>query len=330
MRDHFVYLSAAGDAGGAAGGAAGGEGGGAAGALAGGEGGGEGGGAAGALAGASGAEAIFGGDAAAAAAAAAENESIVPEWAKGFEDASTRGLIAKKQWQSPEAMLESYTSLESKLGTPDSELLRMKSIEDREAWHGKEGIFSRLGRPETSEGYEFPKIEAGEGEVDLSTPFAEHAFSLGLTKTQGQSIVEWFTENMGQATEQDAQTKAAKTASDLQSVKLEWGDLWDSNTKIAKMGMAALGIDQKMATAIESQIGTRELMMRMLTVGNLLGEHNDAGGGGAPEAGYMSPAEAKNEIAVLKADPDFMAKWHDGEPNAKQKMSSLHQLAYPG
>jgi len=277
-----------------------------------------------------GSEAIFGGDAAAAAAAAAETTSVVPEWAQGFEDPSVRSLVANKQWQSPESLIESYMGLESKMGASDSELIRLKGIDDREAWHGKGGIFQRLGRPETAEGYEFPSIQADEGRIDLSGDFAKFAFEQGLSKTQGEAAVAWFTANMEGAENADKLNQEAKQASELQAVKIEWGSAWDSNVAIAQAGMKALGIDQAMAAAIESEIGTRELLMRMNNVGRLVGEHNIAGSGGPAAAGYMSPAEAQGEINTLKADPDFMAKWMEGEPSATKKMSSLHVLAHPG
>jgi len=231
-------------------------------------------------------------------------------------------------------VLESYQQLETKIGVPQDQLLRLKPLEDRDAWHGPKGVFAKLGRPENAEGYELPEVSLGEGGTDLTPSFRKFAFEQGLSKGTAEATVQWFAENVTTAQEALDLTRQAEQVKQLEAVRIEWGADWTPNVSAARRGMSMLGIDENMASAIEGEIGTKEFLGRMLNVGKLLGEHS-AGEHGSGQAGsYLSQEESIAEISTLKANKTFMDVWVDGNADgnaeARQKMDALMAIAYPG
>lgn len=251
--------------------------------------------------------------------------SSVAEWAQELGDPATQAFIGTKGWQSPEAMIESYKNLESHMGTPEGSLLKLKGIDDRDAWHGENGIFAKLGRPARAEDYELP----GGLDEGLAAKFRDLAFQDGLTQQQVGDIATWFAQE-GNAGAEAAQLAAQATQQqELQQVKGEWGPQWETNVATARAGMAALGITPEMATAMESQVGTRELLHKMLNVGKLLhgAQHGSHGENTMPA---LTPAEAEREVNRLKSDDQFMEKWLQGSEHEVQKLRSLLEIAHPG
>ena len=94
-------------------------------------------------------------------------------------------------------------------------------------------IYSRLGRPETPEGYEF----ATDGNVvtkEVATEFSGVAHKLGLSPQQAAGILDYYKGSVGQSTEQMeqmAQEQAEKTTNDL---KREWGNSFEDKLSSAK------------------------------------------------------------------------------------------------
>jgi len=262
-----------------------------------------------------------------------DNLRATPEWASTFESVETKNFIAKKGWQSPDALVESYRQLESTVGVPEGQILRMKPVEDRDAWHGADGIYAKLGRPDSPEGYDFTQIEIGEG-VDITEAYRKFAFEQGNSKSQAEESVKWFTENV-QAAERAADlSKQATQTKQLEATKIEWGSDWDVNVATARQGMAALGLDKDMASSVEGEIGTSEFLKRMLNVGRAVGEHSAGDYGSGQSGSYLSPEQAKAEIDTLRGNKEFMDTWVDGHADgnaeARAKMDGLMGIAYPG
>jgi hypothetical protein len=256
-----------------------------------------------------------------------------PEWAASLENVDTKNFIAKKGWESADALVESYRQLESTVGVPEGQILRMKPVEDRDAWHGADGIYAKLGRPDSPEGYDFTQIEIGEG-VDITEAYRKFAFEHGSSKSDAEASVQWFAETVQAAERAQQLGQQAAQTKQLEATKIEWGSDWDVNVATARQGMAALGIDQEIAAAVESQIGTGEFLKRMLTVGRAVGEHSAGDYGSGQSGSYLSVEAAKAEIDTLRSNTDFMDTWvnghADGNAEARDKMDALMAIAYPG
>ena len=197
-------------------------------------------------------------------------------------------------------------------------------------------IYSRLGRPETPEGYEF----ATDGNViteDVAAKYAGVAHKLGLSPKQAAGILDYYKGSVGQTTEemeQLAQEQAEQTTNEL---KREWGNSFESKVAAAK------GI-------IEQFAGLDMLQMR-LEDGTKVGNHpafikafaaigdfkstvtsEDTINDGTRNS-VFTPAQAQAEIDAIMNDKSH--PYHDrknvtGRQRAIEHVNSLFTMVHGG
>ena len=197
-------------------------------------------------------------------------------------------------------------------------------------------IYSRLGRPETPEGYEF----ATDGNViteDVAAEYAGVAHKLGLSPKQAAGILDYYKGSVGQTTEemeQLAQEQAEQTTNEL---KREWGNSFESKVAAAK------GI-------IEQFAGLDMLQMR-LEDGTKVGNHpafikafaaigdfkstvtsEDTINDGTRNS-VFTPAQAQAEIDAIMNDKSH--PYHDrknvtGRQRAIEHVNSLFTMVHGG
>lgn len=249
-----------------------------------------------------------------------------PEWANGFKSEEVKTYISQKGFKSPEALAESYKSLEAKLSSrpPDDKII---AIPDKFEGDQARAVFEKLGLPKEPKGYEIPR------EADSDPKFlewAEGAFHKNnLTKSQAIGVVQAFNEMVkaNMATQAEAQKNAILQAE--ATLQKEWGPHYDTNLGLAKQGAKILGLDEKTLDIIEAVQGRDKLFKTLQKIGVGVGESNFVDGGAAP--GDQQTAEtAQAEINALKADTEFGRKLLSGDVEAKAKWEKLHRLASPG
>ena len=197
-------------------------------------------------------------------------------------------------------------------------------------------IYSRLGRPETPEGYEF----ATDGNViteDVAAEYAGVAHKLGLSPKQAAGILDYYKGSVGQTTEemeQLAQEQAEQTTNEL---KREWGNSFGDKVAAAK------GI-------IEQFAGLDMLQMR-LEDGTKVGNHpafikafaaigdfkstvtsEDTINDGTRNS-VFTPAQAQAEIDAIMNDKSH--PYHDrknvtGRQRAIEHVNSLFTMVHGG
>jgi len=94
-------------------------------------------------------------------------------------------------------------------------------------------IYSRLGRPETPEGYEF----ATDGNVitqEVATEYAGVAHKLGLSPQQAAGILDYYKGSVGQTTEQMEQLAQEQAEQTTNELKREWGNAFGDKVAAAK------------------------------------------------------------------------------------------------
>jgi len=172
------------------------------------------------------------------------------QW-KDILPADSREWSAVKEATTPQELMDKFGYFQSRLGrsltipdekaTPEQrteflgklrakvpELLDMPLQDDTE---GINDLFSRLGRPEDSTGYETPTFDMVEGvNVDNSQidAFKEIAHKYNLTKAQFKGVVQDF---LGGALEQ-SNTAQSQFNQDKKELVTEWGATYDH--KLAK------------------------------------------------------------------------------------------------
>lgn len=251
-------------------------------------------------------------------------------WTEGLaEDA--QGYIENKGWNSPEQMLDSYRNLEKSIGVPADQIVHMpKGAEDVEGWNS---LYNRLGRPETAEDYNLPGADLPEGATDLTGDLRQWAHEAGLNQQQAAMIYEKYNGRLGEiAAEQQQQAEEVAQNEEAQ-LRKEWGPAWDENIAAAQRFRQRFDVDNETIDKLEQVMGLKGVLELTAKIGRGLGEHStpqnqsEDSGSGLPFG--MTPAAAKAKIGDLMMDKEFMSHYGDGNPQAMERMTRLHAIAYP-
>lgn len=242
-------------------------------------------------------------------------------WTDGFNE-DTLAYIQNKGWDSPNSLLESYRNLEKFQGGSKN----LVEIPGEDADHSALGsYYDRLGRPESPDGYGFEVPEGGD--ADLANWFGETAHQYGLSAKQANALFNEFNSMMEGRQEEYAANQRIESEQAIDSLRQEWGRDFDKQLAAGQKAVAALGYDEAALSALESKMGTAEMMKLFSAVGAKMGEDTFVDGQTSGSFG-TSPAQARVQVSELKADPQFMDRYLSGDKAAIDKMQRLMSVAY--
>lgn len=242
-------------------------------------------------------------------------------------------LVKAKGWKGPADALLSYQNLEKVFGADKAgrTILAPKSDDDEDGWSA---VYNRLGRPESPDKYELPVPEGDDGSFAQAVAPVLH--ELGLTAKQARGLAEWWNETSSKRIEMESEGFAAKSEAEYKELQREWGAAASQNEELAKRAVLKFskeaGIDDQAFEAMEQAVGTARLMKLFHAIGSQFAE-SDFISSDMPAAGAMSPAQAKNKIAELFTDQEFMARHMNQDARVRQgaidEMTRLHKMANP-
>jgi len=192
---------------------------------------------------------------------------------------------------------------------------------------------TKLGRPETVEGYEFVKPDLPEGvqwDDKLVGWFGLTAHSLGISKAQAQGIMQaWNDNQFEQGHEAQKSMKAG-----LDNLKESWGEQYPGNIELGVRGIERLlpANEAKEFKALmdSSGVGNNPLMLKYAhQIGKLLKADGYIIGDG--HGGVLGVESAKAKIKEINADLKH-PHWNPDTPGHKEavdEMANLFKTAYP-
>lgn len=199
-------------------------------------------------------------------------------------------------------------------------------------------FYTRIGRPEKPEAYQFPGDlpEGIEPDSDLEAWFRATAHQSGLTPRQANQLRQAFIKIQAERAATAAQTAAqaaAQREADITQLKTELGPEFDAAISAARAVVREFGGDDFAAYLRDTGLGNDTHLTRFLIkVGRALADDKVLLTGSAASP-LASPHTALAEIARLKADRDFarslMDAGHPGHTEAKRRWDALHKAAYP-
>jgi hypothetical protein len=234
-------------------------------------------------------------------------------------------------------LVKSYISAQQMIGADKVSV--PKDDSPAEAWNE---FYTKLGRPETVEGYKFQPKEysllqgdgasVGKADADWVKQVAHKA---GLNEKQAgvvyeelhtryQGIIDGF---KNKKTETDQQW--------LDTLHQKWrGSDFDVNIQAAQKGVRAFGGDELADVLESSGLGNHPALVETFAnIGKALGEDKTFGGRATNGGFVASAAEARAEIGRLNLDKDFQKAYINakdpGHRTAVEKMSKLFKSAYP-
>lgn len=248
-----------------------------------------------------------------------------PNWSDGLGD-EHKGYLEVKGFKDLPSILDSYKNLESTVGVPADKLVKLptKSFEeDPKAW---EGVFGKLGRPESADGYEISVPEGMQGSEDAVNWAKETFHKLGLTKRQGEDFIKaWNDWAVSSQAENDTKRKYDDIAAEKE-LRMKWGAAYDKNVSGAFSAAKQLGFKQEEIATLEQTFGKVRTYEMLQSVFEKVGEDSFVSGDGA--SGPLSPAGAKAKIEEKKADKEWMEQWMAGNPKHKQEMDNWVVMAH--
>jgi len=195
-------------------------------------------------------------------------------------------------------------------------------------------IYSRLGRPETSDGYEI-KADGNIITEDIAKEYSDMAHKLRLSPQQASGILEYY-QSLASQSESSMEERDAQVMQDTElSLKKEWGD--DLSNKLS------------MAKEVVESFGSLEMLDMRLADGTKVGNHPDFikafakmadfrhnmttedTVADAPMARTLSRQAAQNEIDAIMNDKSH-AYWDRknvvGRQQAIQRMQELMGMVH--
>lgn len=259
--------------------------------------------------------------------AAAAPSVPVSSWTDSFSP-ELKDYVSTKGFKDPKAVLDSYINLEKLRGVPQERLLKMPEDPADAGWNE---VYQKLGKPMTPEEY---GLQAKEGGDSSFIDWAKGTFhELNLTKSQAQALVQKFGEFADGRSSAQETAFVEKLKSQEMDLKKEWGAAYHQNVANAQAAARAFDIPGEAIDALEKVMGFDGVMKFMNNIGSKIGEAAFHGSGQSKGFGtdgdILTPSQARAKIDALKRDSDFTQKYLAGDPNAKERLTRLHKMAYP-
>ena len=230
-------------------------------------------------------------------------------------------------------MAKSYISAQEMIG---QQRLPMPVAEaDPSEWSR---FYDSTGRPmgEEGKGYKFdvPEgVEQGEDAASMEKFFRKSMHDAGLSQKQAQAMYKSYGDFSGQFTEKQATTTADMEKQWDTDIRQEFGLAYTDQLESAKAAVEEFGSDNLKQYLDESRLGNHPEMIKFAAkIGAELIEKGSQGRAGRQGTSVLTPDQAKNEIAQLHGNPQFMEAYHGSGPTheeAIKRMTALHDFAYP-
>lgn len=201
-----------------------------------------------------------------------------------------------------------------------------------------DSFYNSIGRPDSHDKYELPKVEVDPSLKPDDTKLAEVRklfHTAGLTTKQASMVMEYYMKSM------DSQVKGQRSASEqsatqaITQLRESWGDKYDANVEIANSVLRKFGDEGgELAKYLEtSGMGNNTALIKMLyKIGTgMLDDHQRQGG---QSLDLNDTARAQREIEELKVNKEFQdalsSRSNPGHQAAVDRWTNLFKIAFPG
>jgi hypothetical protein len=187
-------------------------------------------------------------------------------------------------------------------------------------------LYTKLGRPETADGYEVDVPSGYEKYYpeEMMSSFKQTGHDLGLSPKQMQGLVEW------QKGSVDYQMNQEQIAGDTQGVQTEevlrkeFGANYDKQLTSAQRALRVYGTPELQQKLADPRYGNDPDLIRLLAnAGKDITE--DSARGTANNSLVMSPMDARQQIDQIQGDRSH-AYWDNKNPKHMDALTEMEQL----
>lgn len=240
-------------------------------------------------------------------------------------------FIQNKGWQDdPLRVVEGYRNAEKLVGADPKSIVKLPREGDADGWNE---VWTRLGAPESADGYEFDAPEGVTVDAEYMNWAKEMFAGLKVPASMAKQIVAKNNELVAQREAAAEEQYNNQVAADKEALKKEWAQGHDNMMNVAKQAANSLGFTPEMVDSIEKTVGYAGTYKFLASLGEKMGEakfvSGDGNQGGDPT--NITPAQAQAKVA------EFNLQWGDilrdpTHPLHKGKVAERRQLiglAYP-
>jgi hypothetical protein len=252
----------------------------------------------------------------AAGTATGSGAGAATDWTSGLQIEDNRKTVAAKGWKDPDTAIGSYRELERYATDLKSKaLVPPKDDASPDDWNA---FWSKLGRPEKPEAYEFKLPEGLPDNLPYdgktATEFKVWAHEAGLTPKQAQAVHDKYVGKLASTltAKAEADSKAANDAHE--TLLKEWGDGYKRKQELANRAIRQLGGDELVgelksigALGPNGEVITPRLAVALSKTGEALYAEDTAFGG---PRGMVNPfSDASENLTeqgrIIRNDPDL-------------------------
>lgn len=246
------------------------------------------------------------------------------------EDLRNEGVFANHQ--SVADLAKSYVSAAKMVGLDKNALLPIPRDDSKEAW---DAVYNKLGRPETPDAYNLDTYKDSADPAVLKD-WAGKLHNLGLNQKQVDGILGDFFGSSKAAQEAIIAEKEQRYAQWNDEITKELGMAKDRKLDAAvnliekNMGEGALDFIAEHPDVFKDP----RMVKFLVAMTDKTGESSVLLANGQTTNGALSPADAQQQLAALKSNPEYMKamldKAHPQHDYFVSQQNKLFEFAYPG
>lgn len=230
-----------------------------------------------------------------------------------------------KAYKDAAAALSAHMSLEKLIGVPADQILRLPKADDAAGW---DGVWNKLGRPESADKYELPVPDGDDG--SFAKQVAPLLYANGVPKAMAQKLAAGMNEMAAAMLKTQREEAQAKSTTELAGLKTEWGNDFAKRTEFGRRALremgASAGLNDQDLGALEASIGTAKMLKLFAGLGEATATAKFSGPDTAG-AFQMTRSQAQAKIVQLRQDQDWVKSYASGDRNKIDEFTRLNEIA---
>lgn len=217
---------------------------------------------------------------------------------------------------------------------------KLKEIPDVVNINDRDSVLNRLGRPESADKYDLTVEIGEEGSIENEIAKSviesedwgihkEAFYNLGLTQEQAKGVLSQYVNAQVEGQKQYLN----KINQSEEAMKSRWGEDYDNRLQSAKLVLNKYKeiYPDSLTDLTNGSAGTNPIVLDVLSEYGKLLQESGSVQGKAKLSFNMTPSEALDKIEQRRADPGFMAAYHDsthpGHDKAVEDLRELYRIS---
>lgn len=252
-------------------------------------------------------------------------EVNIKEWMKDFPD-DLKGHQSLSRYNDIQSLAKAYINAEKAIGKDKIVIPDQHATE--EDWNK---FYQKIGLPESPEKYDVKLKDAKFVDEAGLSELKPLAHKLGILPKQLEGILSWYEQRVGGQLEQVNQTSQAELAQQVDSLKKEWGQSFDTRVSWAKRLLDENKIEGIDELRNDPKFGSNPVVLKLLAkIGEQFYKEDTIRSGDGSGRFVLSPAEAQSRIDSIMGDTNhpYYNSEHPNHKTAVEEVQSLFDIVH--